>query len=123
MVVMGAYEDSLQHIAEPASPSEREQTPSATLDDYVALWFTTPLREFAHYEADAPHSTIAVGLASYIDTKVRDEGTSNVAIYAHTDEAIETIIDALDHGAAKHNPTDIPGQVSAAVGQLDLEQT
>lgn len=94
---MGSYEANLRHIAEPQAPSEREKAVATTIEDYEALWLSEVLREFAHY-ADHDHeaqSGIAIGYASYIDQKVRSEGSSYVTLYAHTDVAAETLLDAL----------------------------
>jgi hypothetical protein len=94
---MSAYTDNLRHIAEPQAPSEREKAVSTTIEDHEALWVADILREFAHY-ADHDHddqSGIAVGYASFIDKQVRDHGKSYVTLYAHTDVAAETLMDAL----------------------------
>jgi hypothetical protein len=93
---MGAYEDNLRHVAEPASPSERDKAVSTTIEDHEALWFTEALREFAHY-GDTDNGEVAVAYASFIDKKVRDEGKSYVTLYAHTETAAETLMDALYH--------------------------
>lgn len=93
---MGAYEDQLRHVAEPQSPSERTKAVSTTIEDHEALWFTEALREFAHYgDTEGDQGGIAVGYASFIDQKVRDEGKSYVTLYAHTEEAASTLLDAL----------------------------
>lgn len=97
---MGAYQENLRHVAEPAAPSERDKAVSTSVKDYAALWFTEPLREFAHYgdPDDERQSEIAVAYTSYIDAKVRDEGKQFVEIYAHTKLAADTLLDALyDH--------------------------
>lgn len=102
---MGAYEDNLRHVAEPASPTERRKAVSVSIEDHTALWFTDVLREYAHYgdHEDDDQEGIAVAYASYIDTKVRDEGQSHVPLYAHTQLAAETLMDALYY----HVPDDI----------------
>lgn len=96
---MGAYQSNLEHIAEPQTPQQRADAESVTIQDYEALWFSDALRDFAHYgEHDHDdQSGIAVGLASFIDKKVRDEGVSHVTLYTHTDVAGETLLDALYH--------------------------
>lgn len=96
---MGAYQDNLRHVAEPQAPSERDKAVSTTVEDFEALWFTDALREFAHY-GDHDHesqSGIAVAYASFIDQKVREQGKSYVTLYAHTEVAAETLMDALYH--------------------------
>jgi len=93
----GAYERNLRHVAEPAAPSEREKAISASIEDHEALWLSPILREHAHY-GDHDHddeSGIAVAYASYIDQKVRGEGLSWVELYAHTEQAIETLVNAI----------------------------
>jgi hypothetical protein len=120
---MGAYEDNLRHIAEPAAPSERDKATTVTLDDWVALWFAEVLREYAHYVADEPHDGIAVGLASHIDKKVRDHGKSYVPIYAHTNEAVEAIERAaVDYAEERDDSGTAPHiEVSSMAGSLRLE--
>lgn len=96
---MGAYEETLRHIAEPQAPSDRETAVGATIHDYEALFFAEALREFAHY-GESDHNDvpeIAVGYASHIDVKVRDEAEHYVTLYAHTRVAAETLLDALYH--------------------------
>jgi hypothetical protein len=94
---MSAYEEQLRHVAEPAAPSERRKAVTATIEDYHALWLTDVLRDYAHY-GDHDYDdegAIAVAYASYIDAKVRDEGRSYVDLYAHTDVAVETLLNAI----------------------------
>lgn len=94
---MGAYENNLRHVAEPASPDERERAVSTTIRDYEALFLTEVLREFAHYgdHDDERQGGIAVAYAAYIDKQVRANARSYIDLYAHTDVAAETLLDAL----------------------------
>jgi len=117
----GAYESNLRHIAEPQSPSERENATSVTIEDHLALWFGDVLREYAHYEADEPHDGIAVGLASYIDKKVRDQGKSQVSLYAHTLKAVETIENAANYGVSEVDTRSVGGLIVEAAGDLRYE--
>lgn len=97
---MGAYEENLRHLAEPGSPSEATEAVSISLEDYEALWFTEALREFEHYgdKREDEQDGIALGYASYIDKKVRDQGASHVDLFVHTELAGNTLMDALyDH--------------------------
>jgi hypothetical protein len=115
---MSAYEDQLRHVAEPAAPSERRKAVTATLADYQALWLTDVLREYSHY-GDHDYNdegAIAIAYASYIDAKVRDEGRSHVDLYAHTDVAVETLLNAiLTHRADAGGDTDFPLTVYTAI--------
>lgn len=108
---MGAYQDHLEHVVEPASPTERDDAVSATIEDYEALWLSDILREHAHY-ADHDYEDeggIAVAYASYIDQKIRDEGESRVRLYAHTQAAIETLLNTiLRHRGNDHENRNYP---------------
>jgi hypothetical protein len=107
---MGEYEDQLRHVAEPAAPSEREKANAATIEDHVALWLTDHLRDFSHYgDTEGDQGGIALAYASYIDQKVRDEGQSWVSLYVHTEQAAETLLDALYAAVpAMEDRADIP---------------
>jgi hypothetical protein len=89
---MGAYEDHLRHTAQPSDPDDRETATSLTLADYEALWFADYLREYAHYEAEDDDSGIAAAYAAYIDTAVRERGSSYVTLYVHTRAAADTLL-------------------------------
>ena len=106
-----AYQSQLKNVAEPQAPSERDKAVSATIEDHEALWLADVLREHAHY-GDHDHddeSEIAVAYAAYIDQKVRAEAESWVNLYAHTHEAIETLVNAiLQHRADNHGNDDFP---------------
>lgn len=116
----GAYEENLRHIAEPAASSEREKAVSTTVEDHIALWFTDVLREWAHYESEDEEARgIAVGLASFIDKKVRDQGESYVTLYAHTEKAVDTIEEAAMYGA-RQDPDELGYRVGVAAGDLRL---
>lgn len=93
------YEDNLRHVAEPAAPSGRKKAVSATVPDYDALWLAEALREYAHYgdHPEANHRDIAVAYVEFIDKKVRDQERRHVTVYAHTDEAADTLMGALFH--------------------------
>lgn len=93
------YEDNLRHVAEPAAPSGRDKAVSASLPDYDALWLSEALREYAHY-GDHPnesHTAIAMSYVEFIDKKVREQERRHVTVYAHTDEAADTLMGALFH--------------------------
>lgn len=94
---MGDYEDHLRHIAEPAAPVERRKAVSGMIQGYEALWFAEALLEYAHYgDTDEDvQSGIALGYAEYIDQKVCGERSSPVTLYAHTEVAASTLLDAL----------------------------
>jgi hypothetical protein len=111
---MGAYEANLRHVAEPQAPSERDKAIRTTIEDYEALWFTEALREFAHYGDHDPdaQSGVAVAYASFIDKKVRDEGKSHVTLYAHTETAASTLLDALFHA---RDEGDVPNTIAATL--------
>lgn len=96
---MTEYTDNLRHVAEPQAPSERKKAVSTMVEDHAALWFTEHLREFAHYgdHDDHQQAGIALAYAEFIDQKVRDEGRGHVRLYAHTELAAETLMDALYH--------------------------
>lgn len=97
------YEDNMRHVAEPAAPKARDDAQSATVEDYVALWFATQLREYAHYEAEGSYSDIALGYAEYIEKKIYVEEAKNVSLYAHTKDAIETLESAWAYGFKNDN--------------------
>lgn len=123
-----AYEDNLRHVVEPASPSERGQATGMTIEDYEALWLSDVLREHAHYnEHDhGDESGIAVAYASYIDQKVRAEGHSYVTLYAHTDAAIETLVNAILEYRAEHSsdlPRGLYSTVEREVSETFIEMT
>jgi hypothetical protein len=112
MTTDSAYENQLRHVAEPQAPSERQKAPSASLRDYEGLWVADVLREHAHY-GDHDHddeSEIAVAYASFIDQKIRDEGKKHVDLYAHTNAAVETLLNAIisyraENGTSADFPT------------------
>ena len=104
---MGAmtYNENLRHVAEPAAPTERREAVSATVSDFEALWLAEALRDYAHY-GDHPaesHATIARAYAEYIDRQVRDNERKHVSLYAHTDEAADTLMGAIFHDGAEQD--------------------
>jgi len=103
---MGSYEESLEHIAEPSDPSDRAEADNIMLPDYVALWFAEQCREWAYHENDTEKKTCAVGIASYIDAKVREEGNSHVRVYAHTGLATEVLSSVAEEGHEQYQIID-----------------
>lgn len=90
------YSENLYHMAQPATPSEREEAVHVSLQDYKALYMAEMLREWAGYHAPTEEqASIAHGYAEYIDKQVRDDGRMEVEIYAHTQMASEVITDAI----------------------------
>jgi len=93
------YDDNLRHVAEPAAPSGRDTAVSTTVPDYEALWLSEQLKEYAHY-GDHPneaHQDIAIAYVEYIDRQVRQNERRHVSLYAHTDEAADTLMGAMFH--------------------------
>lgn len=115
---MGDYQENLRHIAEPGSPSEREEADKIVLEDYQALWFAGQLREYAHYGESKDRGRIAAGAAEYIDKKVREQECSQVSLYAHTKKAMETYDKALTHAVSEYNSPDVPRQIAAEIIEL-----
>jgi len=103
---MGSYEESLEHIAEPSDPSGRADADSIMLPDYVALWFAEQCREWAYHETDSEKQTCAVGVASYIDAKVREESKSHVRVYTHTELATEVLSSVAEEGHEQYQIID-----------------
>lgn len=102
---MGAmtYNENLRHVAEPAAPAERREAVSASVSDFEALWLAEALRDYAHY-GDHPaenHASIARAYAEYIDRQVRENERKHVTLYAHTDDAADTLMGALFHDGAE----------------------
>lgn len=90
------YSDNLRHMAEPATPSDREEAVSISLDDYKALWLASMLREWAGYHAeDENMANIARGYVEYINQQVRDNGQTTVTIYTHTKKAAKVVTDGF----------------------------
>lgn len=91
------YEDNLRHLAEPATPTGREQAVSTTLASFEALWLAEWLDEYAYYgdHPDAAHESIAKAYAVYIERQVYERRNSYVTLYAHTELAAETLIGTL----------------------------
>lgn len=115
---MGAYEEVLDHIAEPASPSGRAEAESITLEDYEALWFAEQLREYAHYgDASDVQSDIAIGYTAYINTQVRENEQRHVDIYTHTAQARSTLWNARSY-AFENKGRRFPLVVYESIGDL-----
>lgn len=90
------YSDNLRHMAEPATPDERDRAVSVSLEDYQALYLATMLREWAHYHAPGEkQASIARGYVEYINHQVRERGQKTIEIYAHTPLAAEVVIDGM----------------------------
>lgn len=90
------YADNLYHMAEPATPDERDAAVHVSLADYQALYLAEMLREWAGYHAPTDdQSSIAHGYAEYIDSQVRENERVDVKIYAHTTKASEVVTDAI----------------------------
>lgn len=101
-MTMDNYEANLEHMAEPADPNDRgmdSESLSIEFADYIALYLAEVLDEYGHYEADSEGEGICKGYAEYIRDRVRNaEGRSAyVRLYFHTEEAVQTVLDALDH--------------------------
>lgn len=94
---MKHYEHNLRHIVRPDKPTERETSPRVGMADYAALYLARALEEFAAYEADTDvRRSIAWGLAEYIERCIYEERKQYVTVYAHTSDAREVLVDALD---------------------------
>lgn len=120
---METYQSVLSHLAEPQKPNERDSATHTTLSDVQALWFQEPLREFAHYgDGSETQRSIAEGYVEWIDNVVRERGEKSVNLYAHTDAAIETLLDALIEYAEKTDERKygrpIGKEVEDCVGEL-----
>lgn len=90
------YGTNLRHMAEPASPSERERAVSVSLEDYEALYLATMLREWSQYHAEGEDVTsIAMGYVEYINAQVRENGEHTVHLYAHTEIASEVVTNGM----------------------------
>lgn len=117
---MTAYENNLEHVAEPATPSQREEADFINIRDYEALWFAEVLQEFAYYGDSGELEEIAVAYTDFIEKKVRDEWRSHVSLYAHTDDAIDTLEFALmyaEDNMKDSMPVDLYLNVSLEIGQ------
>jgi hypothetical protein len=109
------YEKVLGHIAQPADPRERRNTKSATLSDWEALLFRDVLYEYGHYGADGDERAIALGMADYIERRTEEALASSqpqVNIYAHTNDAVETLFAAHRHVVTNDAyPSDAMGKI------------
>lgn len=115
---MGAmYNQNLRHVAEPAAPTERRRAVSASVSDYEALWLAESLRDYAHYgdHPDDSHDDIAMAYVEYIDRQVRENEKTHVTLYAHTDEAADTLMGALFHSSTEQ---DLVERVSPKLAEL-----
>jgi hypothetical protein len=121
---MGEYQDNLQHVAEPASPSERREARSTTIEDYEGLWFTQVLRGYAHYGAESDErGDVALAYAEYIDGKVRDAGNGRVTLYSHTPVATAVLQEALWYASDSEGESQtMISRVSDAVARLKEEE-
>ena len=101
----------LKHMREPAKPSERGEASSFQVDDFEALYLRRALREYAHYdhERGSDRAGIASAYVEYIDEKVRDNGNNIVHVYAHTEEAYQTLVDAI--AGIRTPPTELRDQI------------
>lgn len=81
----------LKHMRQPDTPTERETSPSMTVDDFEALFLRRALLEHARYD----RSELAEAYAQYLDTQIRENKKEHCDVYAHTDEAIVTLLTAL----------------------------
>lgn len=105
------YNENLRHMAEPATPDERERAVSISLEDYQALYLASMLREWAAYHApDDEQASIAKGYVEFIDKQVRDQDEYVANLYAHTRLASEVITDAIydyHHAYREQVPSDV----------------
>lgn len=113
------YNENLRHVAEPAAPAERREAVSASMPDFEALWLAEALRDYAHYgdHPSSDHPDIANAYAEYIDRQVRENEHKHVALYAHTEEAADTLMGALFHEGAEQ---DLVERVSPKLADLYL---
>lgn len=81
----------LQHMRQPDTPTARETAPSIHLDDFEALYLRRALLEHARYD----RSELAEAYAQYLDTQIRDNKKEHCDVYAHTQEAVDTLLTAL----------------------------
>jgi len=93
---MGVNENVLEHIAEPADPSERASATSVALEDWEALRLARALEEHGHYEVSGEESDIALGAATYLQERVREHGFRDVRLYVHTDTAARVVAEAAE---------------------------
>lgn len=116
------YSDNLRHMAEPATPEGRATAVSVTLEDYQALYYASILREWSAYHADEEkRESIAKGYVEYIDKQVRDNDAKGVELYAHTEEAAETHMIALEewnHAYEEMAHDDLYDTIDKTVGDL-----
>lgn len=114
------YEDNLRHLAEPAAPNERRMAVSTTMPDFEALWLSEALREYAHYgdHPDESHQDIAIAYVEYIERQVRENERKHVSLYAHTDEAADTLMGAMFHETTED---DLVSRISPKLADLYVE--
>lgn len=95
---MDYYEGVLEHVAEPADPANRSQSPHVTIEDWEALWLAHALRGYADYNATGEDKRIARGLAEYIDERIHVRADSQVTLYLHTQTARRVVKSAAEDG-------------------------
>jgi hypothetical protein len=124
---METFTTVLKHVAEPQTPDERDESDHTTLSDFQALWFVEALREYANYgdhDKDV-QADIATAYVEFINKKIRDEGRRSVNLYAHTDVAVETLLDALLEYKEKVSVDDyarsVCQEVEDCVGELWID--
>lgn len=111
------YRENLHHVVRPEESYDRLDSPHVVLTDYEALVLCHALREFAAYQAKSQeHTAIALSWIEYINMVVRDEGSTMVRIYAHTEEA-----QAVYMAALANSPNDLP--LSVTDDLMDKEPT
>jgi hypothetical protein len=91
------YPKVLRHVGRPSRPRERPDTPSVSLQDYEALYVSSLLEEYGYYHAtDDTEKKVTLGLAEYINKRVRDESDAYLEVYLKTQRACNVVVFAIE---------------------------
>lgn len=111
------YNNNLRHMAEPASPAEREDADYMSVADYMALYLANAMREFAAYGSPSDEEEeIALAYDEYLRDRAAHEGLGGyIEVYAHTQQAVNVLFDAVFYFQYHSNRADV---YDAVVGEL-----
>jgi len=114
------YSNELEHVAQPANPSDRKDADSIIVMDYEALWLSKQLRDYASYRAPtSERACIAEAYSDYINEKVREYGESATHLYAHTTVAKKVLQDTIPSNDATNSMTGIVRELNIQLEKFD----
>lgn len=111
----------LRHMRNPDSAKTQTEAPSTLLMDFEAMFLRRACEELYGYDGDE----LAGAYAEYLDKHIVENGNRNVRVYAHTDEAVDTLQRAVTNTSLVYEcmVEDLREKVRSMEAELRVSET